>query len=179
MYCYRIASCGFVCELPKDVSKEQTDAILHTHSYDLYVQSLDDAQRLVYRHTVSSLLTNTMAPKKDQSTSRILTNNDYFNTTVAKLSDRKIFFPAPQLYQLECARNSTDAVCYFGNNQMFDEITDKIVDDKYQLRITHDGGNSIGVVGLFTGNATDVDENYQCKDYFDGVRLTCLQTSIG
>ncbi|KAL0901417.1 hypothetical protein ABMA27_006683 [Loxostege sticticalis] len=163
-----IASCGFLCELPTDISTEDIDEILHTHSYDLHIQSMDDAQRLVYRHSVSSFMALTMAPKKDQSTSRILTNNDYFNTTVAKISDREIFFPAPQLYQMECARNSTDAFCFFGNNKMFDEMTDKIVDEQFQLRIKQDDVNAINVVGLLTGNATEVDESYQCRDYFDG-----------
>lgn len=117
-----------------------------------------------------------MAPKKDQSTSRILTNNDYFNTTIAQISDREVFFPAPQLYQLECARNSTDAMCYFGNNQVFDEMNDMRVNNVHQLRITHDEGKSINVIGLLTGNSTEVEESYQCKDYFDGVSTTSLQS---
>ncbi|XP_028178185.1 uncharacterized protein LOC114365743 [Ostrinia furnacalis] len=164
-----IASCGFVCELPTDISPEDIAAILHTHSYDLHVQTLDEAQRLVYRHTVSSFMAQTRAPRKDQSTSRILTNNDYFNTTVARISDREVFFPAPQLYHMECAQNSTDAVCYFGNNKMFDEITDKRIEDLYQLRITQDDENTINVMmGLVTGNSTEAEEIYQCRDYFDG-----------
>lgn len=180
-----IASCGFVCELPDGLSADETNAIVHTNSYDIQIQSPADARRLVYRHTVSGLLSHTMAPKKDHSTTRIMTNDIYFNTTISKISDREVFFPAPQLYQLECDRNTTDAMCILGGEQIFDDIPESNKEETYQVRVSNDEEKRLlNVVGLYVGNSTELEENYQCKDYFngaldvDGVKVYVVSTHL-
>jgi hypothetical protein len=134
------------------------------------MQSPADAQRLVYRHTVAALLTHTMAPKKDHSTTRIMTNDIYFNTTISKISDFEIFFPTPQLYRMDCSQNSTDASCILGGEHAFEDGPEKITEEIYQFRIALDEEKEgLKIVGVYVGNSTEVEENYQCQDYFNEV----------
>ncbi|PZC75174.1 hypothetical protein B5X24_HaOG206589 [Helicoverpa armigera] len=133
-----VLSCGFVCDLPEDLSIEETNALIHTNSYDIHLQSTIDSQRLVYRHTVMAQLAQTMIPKKDQSTSRILTNDPFFNTTISKVSDHTIFFPAPKLYQIECSQDASNETCLFGKDDIFNETEDHLDEAVLRMRISHD-----------------------------------------
>lgn len=168
--CYRILSCGFLCELPDDVTSEEAESIVHAHSYDVHLQSRINSQHLVYRHTVSSLLTQTRGPKKDQSTSRIMTNDPYFNTTVSKISDNEIFFPAPQLYQIECSQDLSNASCAFGRNDFITHIDEGDMVMKYRVRISHDAQTvpadvkSYWVRAISSDNVTKFDDNYEGSD---------------
>ncbi|KAJ0182447.1 hypothetical protein K1T71_001816 [Dendrolimus kikuchii] len=174
-----ITTCGFLCDLPEDMSLKETDAILNTHTYDIHMQSRVDAQRLIYRHIVSSPLMQTMAPTKDQSTSRILTNDPYFNTTVSKISDRELFFPAPRLYEMECSYDSDNATCLLGDIGVFDGMQDVNEDLRFRLRISHEvqttpvDVRSYWVKAIVNRNITKLDEDYyeidrlSCKDSYD------------
>ncbi|CAB3240850.1 unnamed protein product [Arctia plantaginis] len=170
-----IASCGFLCNLPEGLSTEDTDAFLQTNSYDIHLQSRVDNQRLVYRHTVMSTFAQKVAPKIDQSTSRLMTNDAYFNARISKVSDRKLFFPAPRLYQLECTHDASNGSCIFGKNDIFNETDDNIEEQILRMRISHDAQiaphdiKSYWVKSVSTDNVTKFDEDY---DGVDGVTCT-------
>ncbi|CAH0405302.1 unnamed protein product [Chilo suppressalis] len=180
-----IVSCGFVCELPEGLPMEEVNMIMHSLSYDIQIRSSSDTHRLVYRHTVSGLLHHTMAPKKDQSTTRIMTNDVYFNTSIAKISDQEVFFPAPRLYQMACTHNSSEAMCILGGEQIFDDISESKTEESYKVRVANEEKKRLlNIVGLYAGNSTEVEENYQCKDYFNvfegesvKVHVTSMQLS--
>lgn len=130
-------SCGFVCDLPPEMIKNQTDEMLHMHSYVIQLQSPVSSQQLVYRHTVSSFL-KPMAPKKDKSTTRILTNDPLFNTTATLVPPEQIFFPAPQLYKMECSHDSQNASCYFAWDSLVSEQKKVNDESNFRIRISDD-----------------------------------------
>ncbi|KAL4712762.1 hypothetical protein ACJJTC_008059 [Scirpophaga incertulas] len=163
-------SCGFICDLPNDLSVEERNAIVNTHSYEIQLQSPIEGRRLVYRHTVSTFHSLTTAPQKDHSTTRIMTNDPYFNTTIQKMADDKIYFPAPHLYYMDCTHNSTDATCVLGGEYAFDENIDTRSADRRQVRIGHgEQKNTLDIVGVYVSNSTEINDNYQCNDYFSEV----------
>lgn len=157
---------------------EETNEIIHTNSYDIHLQSTVDSQRLVYRHTVMAQLAQTLVPKKDQSTSRILTNDPFFNTTISKVSEHAIFFPAPKLYQIECTHDTSNGTCLFGKDDIFNETEDHIDEAILRMKISHDVQTapldirSYWVNAVSTENITKVDEDYDgvdsivCSDNF-------------
>ncbi|KAM3967792.1 uncharacterized protein ACR2FA_011329 [Aphomia sociella] len=179
-----VLSCGFVCDVPEDMTLEETDAMVHTHSYDIQLQSQTEAQRLVYRHTVTSMLPNTRTPKKDQSTARIMTNDPYINTTVSKISDDQIFFPTPQLYFMECLHDIINTTCSLGSDNIFKETVEMQKQINYYVRISHDAQKAsadvreYSVRAISASNKTEIDDDVAgvtCKDNFandaDGVRI--------
>ncbi|CAH0592561.1 unnamed protein product [Chrysodeixis includens] len=181
-----VLSCGFVCNLPDDMSSDEINGIIHTNSYDIHLQSNIDSQRLVYRHTVMAQLAQSLAPKKDQSTSRILTNDPFFNTTISKVSDKAIFFPAPKLYQIECSRDTSNGTCIFGKDDIFNETEDLLDEAILRMRISHDVQTapldirSYWIKAVSTENTTKFDDDYDgvdsisCSDNFGqdgGVRV--------
>ncbi|XP_026758900.2 uncharacterized protein LOC113518264 [Galleria mellonella] len=179
-----LLSCGFVCDLPDDITLEEIDSIVHTHSYDVQLQSPAGSQRLVYRHTVTSMLPHKMTPKKDQSTTRILTNDPYVNTTVSKVSDDQIFFPAPKLFLMECLHDTTNATCSLGSDSIFEEMVAQQKEMKYYVRISHETQETstdvrdYSVRAVSTWNTTEIDEGLNgvtCTDNLardgEGVRV--------
>lgn len=177
----RITTCGFLCDLPKVMSSKETDALLNTHSYDIHIQSHVDAQRLIYRHIVSSPLMQTMAPTRDQSTSRILINDPHLNTTVTQISDREVFFPAPRLYQMDCNDDFNNTTCRLGDDGVFIGTQNMNADFQFRLRISHEvqttphDVRSYWVKAIATRNNTKPNGAYYgidrltCKDNFDEV----------
>lgn len=168
-----VASCGFLCNVSEDISQEETDAIIHTNAYDIHLQSNIDNQYVLNRHTVISTIAQTMAPKKDLSTSRILTNDPYFNMTISKLSNSEIFFPAPRLYEIECYHDMNNGSCTFG--KMINEIKDNGDDVTLFMRISHDAQippldiRDYWVKAVSTGNVTTAHDDY------DGIDdVTCI-----
>lgn len=180
----RILSCGFVCEMPDDMTTEDAEDIIHSHSYEIHLESPIESQRLVYRHTVSSLFPRNMAPKKDQSTSRIMTNDPYFNTTVSKISDREIFFPAPHLYKIDCSYDSSNASCFFGRDDVLTQSEEINEETIFQVRISHDAQKALvdvrsyWVRAISAGNLTKLDDDFDgvdsisCQDSFLEVRFS-------
>lgn len=176
-----IVSCGFLCDFPEDMSPKDKEAISNTHSYDVLMQSRIDAQRLIYRHIVSSPLIETMAPIKDQSTSRILTNDPYFNTTVSQLSDREVFFPAPRLYKMECTTDDlSNATCLLGDDVIYSETRNVDEMARFHMQISHDSQTTTPtdvrnywVTAIANRNSTMINEDYNkinsltCKDNFE------------
>lgn len=174
----RIASCGFVCEIPDETSLEDAEEIIHGHSYDIHLESPIESQRLVYRHTVSSLFPRNMAPKKDQSTSRIMTNDPYFNTTVSKISDREIFFPAPHLYKIDCSYDSSNASCLFGNGDEIRQAEEFNEDTLLRLRISHDAQKAPVDVRSYWVRAISADNLTKVGDEFNGIDSVSCQDSF-
>lgn len=184
----RVLSCGFVCNLPDDMSSDEINGVIHTNSYDIHLQSNIDSQRLVYRHTVMAQLAQSLAPKKDQSTSRILTNDPFFNTTISKVSDHAIFFPAPKLYQIECSRDTNNGTCIFGKDDIFNETEDLLDESILRMRISHDVQTapldirSYWIKAVSTKNTTKFDEDYDgvdsisCSDNFVSRNVINLMT---
>lgn len=177
----RISSCGFICDVPDIVTPNEIDNILRNDAYDIHLHSSLDAQQLVYRHTLTSSVTRSMTPMKDQSTSRILNNDPYFNVTVSKISDREIFFPAPRLYKMHCSRDLNNGSCVFGRNDIFkqnDEGTEEM--ETFRMRISHDAQKTPKTVrnywvrALSSGNGS-IDNDYDgvdsviCKNSYDEV----------
>ncbi|KAI5635584.1 MFS_1 like family domain-containing protein [Phthorimaea operculella] len=169
-----VLSCGFVCELPNDLPPEDAETIVHSHSYDVHLDSPRDSQHLVFRHTVSSAFTQTMAPKKDQSTSRIMTNDPNFNTTVSRISASEVFFPAPQLYQLECSRKSSNGSCLFGRADFMTHLEERGSETSYRVRISHDVTRTLADVDGYWVRAVAAANTSVYDDDYDGVdSVTC------
>ncbi|XP_022822081.1 uncharacterized protein LOC111353335 [Spodoptera litura] len=174
-----VLSCGFVCDLPKDITTDETNALIHTNSYDIHLQSTIDSQRLVYRHTVMAQLAQTMIPKKDQSTSRILTNDPFFNTTISKVSDHTIFFPAPKLYQIECSHESTNETCLFGKDDIFNETEDHLDEAILRMRISHDVQTAPHDIRNYWVRAVSTDNNFTKDDDYDGIDGVSCSDNFG
>lgn len=180
-FCDRVLSCGFVCELPEDLSTEDIDEIVYSAAYDVHIQSHLDSQRLLYRHTVTSQLPRSNTQMKDQSTSRIMTNDPYFNTSVSRVSENEIFFPTPQLYDMECSQNFANVTCLFGNNDIFAEAVSGSKQMVFHAKISHElqetpvDVRNYWVNALAIGNITKFNEVYDgtdmitCQDKFDTV----------
>lgn len=116
-----------------------------------------------------------VAPKIDQSTTRLMTNDLYFSTRISKVSDRNLFFPAPRLYQIECTHDASNGSCIFGKNDIFNATEDNIEEQILRMRISHDAQiaphdiKSYWVKSVSTDNVTKFDEDY---DGVDGVTCT-------
>lgn len=184
MFLYRILSCGFVCEIPDEVTSKEIEAMIHTNSYDVRLQSNSHDQRLLYRHTVSPLPMKSKVLMKDQSTSRIMTDDPFFNSTVSRLSDNELFFPAPTLYQMQCTQTENNATCLFGRKNFLNDLeadNEENTNTEYRMRISHDVQKSSTEVkdywvnAISIGNGTKYDADYEgvdstaCEDNFIGV----------
>lgn len=111
-----------------------------------------------------------------------MTNDPYFSTSVSKVSDDEIFFPTPQLYDMECSKNF-NVSCLFGNNDIFAETPQQRGSKQmvYRARISHDAQmapesvRDYWVKALAIGNITTFNEDYDgidmitCQDKFDTV----------
>lgn len=110
-----------------------------------------------------------------------MTNDPYFNTSVSRVSESEIFFPTPQLYDMECSQDFVNATCLFGNNDIFTETTRGTKQMVFRARISHDAQidpmdvRNYRVKALAIGNITKFNENYDgidnitCQDKFDMV----------
>ncbi|XP_013135278.1 PREDICTED: uncharacterized protein LOC106100797 [Papilio polytes] len=178
-----ILSCGFVCEIPDEVTSKEIEAMIHTNSYDVRLQSNSHDQRLLYRHTVSPLPMKSKILMKDQSTSRIMTDDPFFNSTVSRLSDNELFFPAPTLYQMQCTQTENNATCLFGRKNFLNDLeadNEENTNTEYRMRISHDVQKSSTEVkdywvnAISIGNGTKYDADYEgvdstaCEDNFIG-----------
>lgn len=114
-------------------------------------------------------LAQTMIPKKDQSTSRILTNDPFFNTTISKVSDHTIFFPAPKLYQIECSHESTNETCLFGKDDIFNETEDHLDEAILRMRISHDAQTAPHDIRNYWIRAVSADNNFTKDDDYNGI----------
>lgn len=161
------------------MSAEDADAIVYAHSYDVHLQSPVDTQRLVYRHTVSSLLTHTTAPMKDQSTSRIMTNDPYFNSTVTRISDSEIFFPAPELYKIDCTLETSNATCSFGKKDFMRYINERHGEANFRVRISHDAQKAPDDVRNYWVRAISALNTTQYDEDYDGVDSIACEDNFG
>lgn len=170
---YSVSSCGFVCDVP-EISSVEKEAILDTNTYDINLQSQDSVQRLIYRHTVTTFLTNTTTPKIDQTKSRMLANDAYFNISATKISDSEIFFPAPKMYRLECLRDLNNGTCIFGNNDIFNESKNASEVTKFRVRVSHDAHTTTDDIKSYWVKAiSDVKETKLHDDYNGLDSITC------
>lgn len=112
---YRMLSCGFTCEVPEEITSEEFNVITQMKFYDIHVKSNDDVQRFIYRHSISS--PQIQVHKRDRS--KVLINDPFFDKMIRKVTDRQLFFPAPNLYMFECDTNSSDITCHFGKHAKF------------------------------------------------------------
>lgn len=164
--------------MPDDMTLEDAQEIIHGHSYDIQLESPIDSQRLVYRHTMSSLYPRNMGPKKDQSTSRIMTNDPYFNTTVSKISDREIFFPAPHLYKIDCSYDSSNASCLFGKSDVITQSEEINEETIFRVRISHDAQKASVDVRSYWVKAISSSNLSKLNDDFDGVDSISCQDNF-
>ncbi|VVC93643.1 unnamed protein product, partial [Leptidea sinapis] len=130
-----IATCGFLCDTPSGFTSDKLNAVLMSEIYDINLQSKTKSNRLIYRNVYNSLL----APneKKYRANSRILKRDPDFNTTITKVSSNQIFFPAPQLYKMQCSYEGSNATCMLGMSQLTADLEDDI-QDKYRVKISHE-----------------------------------------
>ncbi|CAG4978357.1 unnamed protein product [Parnassius apollo] len=190
-----ISTCGFVCELTSDISSKEIEAMIHSGSYDVRLQSDKHDQRLLYRHTLLSLR-QPKALMKDQSTSRIMTDDPFFNTTVSKLSDHEIFFPTPKLYQMQCSQNGNNVTCQFGSKDFLPDLimesNVQIANTSFRMRISHDvqkvstETKKYWVNAVSAINGTNYDKDYErvdsttCEDNFIGTQdVESVRVQIG
>lgn len=167
-----ILSCGFVCELPHQVSKEDVDSIIHAHSYDVHLKSSSESQRLVYRNTISTFLDHRDKPMKEHSTSRVLTNDPYFNSTTSIIGDNKIFFPTPQLYGLSCSYTEKNATCLFDKIDFVDDSIEEVREISYRVRISHDAQKNSAEVRNYWVNAISENNSNGTSSDYDGIDST-------
>lgn len=161
------------------------ESILRSTSYDVHLQSPLDSQRLLYRHTVTSHFAPSL-PKRDQSTSRTLTNDPFFNSSISQVSNSQVFFPTPRLFNMECSHDSANATCRFGKVDLFAETDDIDEQALYRARISHDAQTppedvrNYWVTALAIGNVTNIGDDYDgvesitCKDNFNAVSYNAL-----
>ncbi|XP_072940582.1 uncharacterized protein [Epargyreus clarus] len=176
-----VLTCGFVCEASQEVSSEEMSVMMRAQSYGVHLQSSTDSQRLVYRHTLSQF-SNTRTHGKDHSTTRIMTNDPHFNTTISKISDHRIFFPTPQLYRIDCLSDENGTTCSFGRKEFVGDLDETIRDTSYHITITNDNQDdpsrvkNYWVNAITDDNVTTYDENYTdinnmtCEDNFKMTR---------
>ena len=158
--------------MPHQVSKEDVDSIIHAHSYDVHLKSSSESQRLVYRNTISTFLDHREKPMKEHSTSRVLTNDPYFNSTTSIIGDNKIFFPTPQLYDLSCSYTEKNATCEFDKIDFVDDSIEDVREISYRVRISHDAQkNSAEVRNYWVNAISESNSNGTSSDY-DGVDTT-------
>lgn len=175
-YFHSLLSCGFVCELPHQISTEEIDSIIHAHSYDVHLKSSTASERLVYRNTISALLDHREKPMKEHSTSRILTNDPYFNSTTSRIGENKMFFPTPQLYELSCSYIGKNATCVFDKSDFVDDSIEEVKESTFRIRVSHDAAqkNSVEVRSYWV-NAISVNNTTEANDDYDGVdSITCI-----
>ncbi|XP_023934060.2 uncharacterized protein LOC112043036 [Bicyclus anynana] len=174
-----VLSCGFVCELPHGVSSEEIESIVHANSYDVHLKSQTESQRLVYRNTVSSLLARKERPIRDHSNSRIMTNDPYFNSTATRVADDRIFFPSPQLYQIDCSHEGNNATCLFGKSNYFnDSIEESQETSTYRIRITHDAQQNAEEVRAYYVNAISLKNNTKLDEDYEGIDTTMCKNNF-
>ncbi|CAH0727396.1 unnamed protein product, partial [Brenthis ino] len=170
-----LLSCGFICELPHQVSTEEIDSIIHAHSYDVHLKSPTASQRLVYRNTISALLDHREKPMKEHSTSRILNNDPYFNSTTSRIGENKIFFPTPQLYELSCSYIGKNATCVFDKSDFVDDSIEEVTEALFRIRVSHDAQKNSVEVRNYWVNAISVNNTTGADDDYDGVdSITCI-----
>ncbi|KAG7310568.1 hypothetical protein JYU34_003359 [Plutella xylostella] len=171
-----ILTCGFICELPDNLTPDEAAAIARSQSYDVRIQAEEARQRLVYRHSVAHPAPRPARPARDQSTSRIMTNDPYVNISISRLSDRELFFPAPRLYQMECSGSAGNVTCSFGSDDILD--TDDVkADAKFRVRISHEPAEvtdvrEYAVQAISPLNSTKFEDyngsdSVMCQNYFD------------
>ncbi|CAH2050547.1 unnamed protein product, partial [Iphiclides podalirius] len=180
-----ISSCGFVCEIPSETSAKEIESMIHADSYDVRLQSYTNDQRILYRHTVSSYLPKTKVLMKDQSNSRIMADDPFFNTTISKISNHEIFFPTPRLYKMQCTKSEKNATCLFGRKTFLSDLDDgndvQDVDTAFHVRISHDAHQAstdvkdywVSAISVVNGTKFDADyegiDSTTCEDNFLGV----------
>lgn len=177
---FRVLSCGFVCELPRGVASQEIDTIVHANSYDVHFKSQSESQRLVYRNTISPLLKHREKPMKDHSTSRVLTNDPFFNSTPSKVGDKNIFFPVPQLYEIDCSYTETNATCIFDKKDFINDSIEESAVKTFRVRITHDAqkNSEESEVQSYWVNAVSLNNVSESSDDYDGIDFTSCQDSF-
>ncbi|GBP83974.1 hypothetical protein EVAR_46604_1 [Eumeta japonica] len=129
-----ILSCGFVCELPQNTSLELANRIPYLQSYDIHIRTGMTAH-FDYRHTVTSRRPPVTAPKADQSSSRLLKNDPYFNISISRVSETTMYFPAPNVYQMDCSLDSNNGTCVFGKGDIL--VSESNTEDMFRVRVSH------------------------------------------
>lgn len=158
--------------------------MIHIDSYDVRLHSYNNDHRILYRHTVSSY-PKTKVLIKEQSKSRIMVDDPFFNTTISKISDHEIFFPTPHLYQIVCTKTENNATCLFGKKSFLSDLEEEkdeqYINTKFYVRISHDAHKAskdvkdYWVNAISEVNGTKFDADYEgvqsttCKDNFLGV----------
>ncbi|XP_032528693.2 uncharacterized protein LOC116778779 [Danaus plexippus] len=169
-----VLSCGFVCELPHGISSEDINSVVRANSYDVNLKSQNESQRLLYRNTVSSLLSQTGRPVIDHSNSRIMTNDVFFNSTPTNITKDRVFFPTPKLYGIDCTYDENNASCSFGKEDFFKvSETDGIKETSYKVRISHDIKEKPIEVRNYLVNAIILQNATEMEDYGGVDTTTC------
>ncbi|CAH2102388.1 unnamed protein product [Euphydryas editha] len=173
-----VLSCGFVCELPQGATLQEIDTIVHANSYDVHLKSQSDSQRLVYRNTISTSLKHSDKPMRDHSTSRVLTNDPFFNSTSSKVGAGNIFFPVPQLYEIDCSYTGTNATCIFDKKDFINDSIDENKVKTFRVRITHDAQKDSSEIRNYWVNAVSLNNASQSSEDYDGIEITSCKDSF-
>ncbi|XP_047530500.1 uncharacterized protein LOC125066465 [Vanessa atalanta] len=172
-----VLSCGFVCKLPSEATVQEIDTIVHANSYDVHFKSQYESQRLVYRNTISTSLTHRERPMKDHSTSRVLTNDPYFNSTASKVGDKNIFFPVPQLYEIDCSYAGSNATCKFEKEDFINDSIEETKEKLFRVRISPNVQKDSNEVRNYWVNAVSSSNTSQSDEDYDGIDTTsCKDT---
>ncbi|XP_045495016.1 major facilitator superfamily domain-containing protein 6-A-like [Colias croceus] len=167
-----VESCGYICELP-NASPEEMDAVLRSNLYNVNLQSPIQSTRLYYQNIYNSLSRDSK-PVKDQTRVRILTNDPYFNSTMRKVTDNKIFFPVPQLYKMECKYEVTNATCTLGKSDLLSQ-TDAGAEYEFRARLSHDVKTGNNEVHEYKVRSILKENGTKYGDDFNGVdSTTCI-----
>lgn len=102
-----------------------------------------------------------------------MTNDPYFNTSVSRLSENEIFFPTPQLYDVECSQDFANATCLFGNNDIFAEAVTGTKQMVFHARIYHDAQKAPADVRNYRVKALAIGNITKFNDDYDGTDITC------
>ncbi|XP_038207738.1 uncharacterized protein LOC119829341 [Zerene cesonia] len=167
-----VESCGFICELP-NASLEEIDAAIRSNLYNVNVQSPKQSTRFFYQNIYNSFSRDSK-PVKDRTRIRILNNDPYFNSTMRKVTDNKIFFPVPQLYKMDCRYEITNATCTLGKSDLLSQ-TEAGAEYKFRARLSHDVKTGNNEVYEYQVRSILKENGIKYGDDFNGVdSTTCI-----
>ncbi|XP_046473619.1 uncharacterized protein [Neodiprion pinetum] len=145
----RIESCGYICHVDLHNDTE-VQAVLTSRGYTVRHYDLTTGSNISYKYTISkSELPQTVIKTTidDVREHRLLSNNDFYKTSIRQLSKSTYFFPTSELYEFTCRESNAtinETRCSFGR---FGNKGNKSRDVNY-----HNYNSTLRLL-----NATDID----------------------
>lgn len=115
----KLESCGFSCQAV--LSKNYSELILDTRSYDVQIYDISKNSTLLYTYKLSQddIFEPEQITKRRNKIS--LKNNERYRTSIRKLSKNSFYFPTISMYNFSCNLAENAAMsCVLGSRDQFD-----------------------------------------------------------